>query len=67
MKPLSNAAGSTWIKSSHSAQNGGNCFEYTPGPAGTIAVRDSKNPDGPVLALTPAAFAGLVAYARGMK
>ncbi|WP_246150418.1 DUF397 domain-containing protein [Streptomyces qinzhouensis] len=30
-----------------------------------VAVRDSKNPTGPHLHLTPRAFAGLLTYARG--
>jgi hypothetical protein len=67
MKPRSSPPFSVWLKSSYSGPNGGDCIEYTPGPAGTIAVRDSKNPDGPVLALTPAAFAGLVSYAKSIR
>ena len=47
-----------WRKSSHSMSNG-HCTEVAvmPGPvpdAGyMIAVRDSKDPDGPVLSFTP--------------
>ena len=38
-----------WRKSSHSGSNGGTCVEVgTAGPA--VAVRDSKHPDGPLLA-----------------
>ena len=38
-----------WRKSSYSGDNGGNCVEVgTAGPA--MAVRDSKHPDGPLLA-----------------
>jgi len=36
-----------WIKSSRSAANG-HCVEIAVAPA-AIAVRDSKDPDGPVL------------------
>jgi hypothetical protein len=41
-----------WRKSSHSGDNGGACVEvaYIPG---FTAVRDSKNPAGPALLLTP--------------
>jgi Domain of unknown function (DUF397) len=48
----------TWRKSSYS--NGqGNCVEVAPlGPA--IAIRDSKDPDGPVLACTRAAMTALL-------
>ncbi|CCH29951.1 DUF397 domain-containing protein [Actinosynnema sp. NPDC047251] len=37
-----------WRKSSHSGGNGGDCVELAHAPA-TLLVRDSKNPDGPVL------------------
>jgi len=38
-----------WRKSSHSGSNGGTCVEVgTVGPA--VAVRDSKHPDGTLLA-----------------
>jgi hypothetical protein len=39
------------IKSSHSYSNG-NCVEVAAMPGAMIAVRDSKNPHGPVLTLT---------------
>ncbi|WP_067815412.1 DUF397 domain-containing protein [Actinomadura kijaniata] len=37
-----------WRKSSHSADNQGNCIELADVP-GVVVVRDSKMPDGPVL------------------
>ena len=37
-----------WRKSSHSGANGGNCIEIA-AAARTVAVRDSKDPKGPVL------------------
>ena len=38
-----------WRKSSYSGDNGGNCVEVrTAGPE--MTVRDSKHPDGPLLA-----------------
>jgi hypothetical protein len=49
-----------WRKSSYSGGNGGTCIEVgTAGPA--VAVRDSKDPDGPRLAFAAdawKAFAG---------
>ncbi|MDF5756469.1 DUF397 domain-containing protein [Spongiactinospora sp. TRM90649] len=42
-----------WVKSSYSGSNGGNCVEVT-AATGVIAVRDSKDPDGPKLLFTPA-------------
>lgn len=40
-----------WRKSSRSTSSGGNCVEVA-GLPGMVAVRDSKDPDGPVLLLT---------------
>jgi hypothetical protein len=42
----------TWRKSSYSGANGGNCIEIA-AAAHTVAVRDSKDPDGPMLAFGP--------------
>jgi Domain of unknown function (DUF397) len=59
---LSRAA---WRKSSYSNGTGGSCVEIAtlPRPEGQyqIAVRDSKDPDGPVLAFTPAQWRLLTA------
>jgi hypothetical protein len=38
-----------WRKSSRSGANGSNCVEVAELPHGGRAVRDSKNPGGPVL------------------
>ncbi|MFE7484479.1 DUF397 domain-containing protein [Streptomyces sp. NPDC057552] len=32
-----------WVKSSYSADNGGNCIETQPTPDGLVAVGDSKD------------------------
>lgn len=41
--------GVAWRKSSYSGDNGGNCVEV--GTADLyVAIRDSKHPDGPLLA-----------------
>ncbi len=45
---LSRAA---WRKSTYS-NNGGSCVEVAHGEPAVIAVRDSQDPDGPVLAFT---------------
>jgi hypothetical protein len=44
-----------WRKSSRSSNNQGACVEIAPLP-GVVAVRDSKNPDGPALTFTHAAW-----------
>ncbi|HET6356311.1 DUF397 domain-containing protein [Streptomyces sp.] len=48
-----------WRKSTYSSDTGGACIEVAAQPC-RIAVRDSKNPDGPAFAVTPAAFAAFV-------
>jgi hypothetical protein len=44
--------GLTWRTSSYSGSNGGNCIEVA-AASDIVAVRDSKNPDGAVLAFGP--------------
>ncbi|MGH3217992.1 MAG: DUF397 domain-containing protein [Streptosporangiaceae bacterium] len=43
-----------WHKSSYSGSNGGNCVEVADNLPGLVAVRDSKDPDGPALTFAPA-------------
>jgi hypothetical protein len=45
----------TWRKSSHSTGGGGECVELARLDS-LIAVRDSKNPTGPVLTFSGPAF-----------
>jgi hypothetical protein len=42
-----------WRKSSYSGSNGGNCVEVADNLSGVVAVRDCKDPGGPVLAFGP--------------
>jgi hypothetical protein len=42
-----------WRKSRRSGNNGGNCVEVARSLPHVVAVRDSKNPDGPKLTFTP--------------
>ncbi len=64
-----NAAGSAdlspaaWRKSSRSSGGGSNCVEVARLP-GRIAIRDSKNPQGAMLVLAPAAFSELIRDVR---
>ena len=52
-----------WFKSSYSSGTDGNsCVELALAP-GTVHVRDSKDVEGPRLALTRGAWADFVAYA----
>ncbi|OLT12713.1 DUF397 domain-containing protein [Actinomadura sp. CNU-125] len=46
-----------WRKSSHSGGQGGQCVEVAPAePVCAVAIRDSKDPDGPKLLLDAAAW-----------
>ncbi|MBD2892884.1 hypothetical protein amrb99_18040 [Actinomadura sp. RB99] len=53
----------TWRKASRSSNNGGNCVESVR-ISGTVAIRDSKDPYGPALLLTPRALRRLAAALR---
>jgi hypothetical protein len=53
-----------WRKSTYSGNGGGNCVEVASLAGGRTAVRDSKNPDGPVLIFTHAEWKAFVAGIR---
>ncbi|MFE9486260.1 DUF397 domain-containing protein [Streptomyces sp. NPDC006641] len=52
-----------FVKSSYSSGNG-ECVEVARNIPRTVAVRDSKRPDGPLLVLAPAAWDTFTAYLR---
>jgi hypothetical protein len=49
-----------WRRASRSASNGGECVELASAP-GVVAVRDSKDPEGPKLVVGRDEFAVLIA------
>ncbi len=52
MSPGLDLSAATWVKSSYSDANGGECIEFSrtlTTPHGLVPVRDSKDPDGPAL------------------
>ncbi|MFJ3782259.1 DUF397 domain-containing protein [Streptomyces sp. NPDC090093] len=57
-----NLTGAHWRKSSYSGDTGGNCIEVADLTA-HVAVRDSKNPEGPAFLASPAAFTAFVTAA----
>ena len=59
-----NVSGAAWRKSSYSGNNGGDCVEVARTTNGTVAIRDSKDPDGAKLALTAAAWAAFMARTK---
>jgi Domain of unknown function (DUF397) len=50
--PGGSGSGRYWVKSSLSFANG-NCVEVADLPDGGVGVRNSRDPDGPVLQFTP--------------
>lgn len=50
-----------WHKSSYSGGDGDNCVEVTYDVPGSLPVRDSKNPDGPVAVFSPEAWTAFIA------
>ncbi|MFH9044155.1 DUF397 domain-containing protein [Streptomyces sp. NPDC017966] len=65
LKPYAGAnPNSVWIKSSYSTDEGPDCVEVATA-LDHILVRDSKNPNGPRLALTPTTWTAFLPYASG--
>jgi hypothetical protein len=50
-----NPTRAVWRKASRSTGNGGDCVEVAALPDGVL-VRDSRDPYGPILAVSPAAW-----------
>lgn len=50
-----------WRKSSYSSEQGGACVEVAAHPR-AVHVRDSKNPEGPVLTLAPTTWAAFTGH-----
>ncbi len=50
-----------WRKSSYSNNDGGNCVEVAENLPGLVPVRDSKDPHGPALVFTSAAWGSFIA------
>ena len=53
-----------WHKSTRSNGNGGNCVEVAHNLPGIVAVRDSKNPHGPVLIVNRDDWASFITHVR---
>ena len=53
-----------WRKSSYSGNGGGDCVEVACNLPGVVAVRDSKNPDGPVLIISRNEWARFISRLR---
>lgn len=56
--------GAQWRKSSYSGTNGGNCVGVSSNLPGIVAVRDTKDREGPALGFTADAWS---AFVQGVK
>ncbi|MFV2172101.1 DUF397 domain-containing protein [Actinomadura sp. LOL_016] len=54
-----------WRKSTRSKEDGSNCVEVAP-ISDTIAIRDSKDPDGPLLSVRRAEFRRFAEVLKGL-
>ncbi|MFG1847185.1 DUF397 domain-containing protein [Micromonospora carbonacea] len=61
---MADLTGACWRKSTRSGSNGGDCVEVADNLPGIVAVRDSKNPAGPALTFTPAAWTTFTGQVR---
>ncbi len=55
----------TWVKSSLSGPNEGNCVEVARLAQGRVGVRDSKDRSGPALVFAPGEWAAFVEGVKG--
>ncbi|MET8041641.1 DUF397 domain-containing protein [Micromonospora sp. NPDC005215] len=55
--------GAAWRKSTRSGAQG-NCVEVADNLPGVIAVRDSKDKEGPALTFPPTTWGAFVSYAK---
>jgi len=53
-----------WRKSSRSGTGNGNCVEVATNVAGVVAVRDSKDPEGPMLSVSPVEWRAFLSSLR---
>lgn len=56
-----------WRKSSYSSSTGQNCVEVATNLPRIVAVRDSKNPDGPRLLVSSAQWRSFTRYLKALK
>jgi hypothetical protein len=65
MKITTDLTRAVWVKSSLSNGSGGDCVEVARNLPGIVAVRDSKDPDGPKLIFSPDEWRAFAAGIRG--
>lgn len=66
-EPTIDLSRAQWKKSTHSNGGEGGCVEVAGNLPGVVAVRDSKNPDGPKLIFAPASWQSLLQDVKGQR
>ena len=61
---MADLSGAIWRKSTRSSNGGSTCVEVADNLPGRVFVRDSKDPNGPVLAFEPDAWRAFITMAR---
>ncbi|MFG2061282.1 DUF397 domain-containing protein [Micromonospora sp. NPDC048871] len=59
---MADLTGAIWRKSTRSSSNGGDCVEVADNLPGVVGVRDSKDPAGPALTFTSAAWRAFLTH-----
>ncbi|MDK1347484.1 DUF397 domain-containing protein [Streptomyces sp. 378] len=62
MMPTLDLTTAVWRKSSYSDGGANNCLEVADNCPGTVPVRDSKRPDGPILVFGVSPWASFLTY-----
>ncbi|MFI6880361.1 DUF397 domain-containing protein [Streptomyces sp. NPDC050400] len=63
---MTDAAELTWLKSTHSNDEEGECLELARCPhTRAIHIRDSKNPTGPTFTVRPEAWSVFAGFVKG--
>ncbi|MEU3455815.1 DUF397 domain-containing protein [Micromonospora sp. NPDC006766] len=57
---MADLTGARWRKSTRSGSNGGDCVEVADNLPGLVAVRDSKDPEGPALVVASRAWSAFI-------
>ncbi|GGM65696.1 hypothetical protein GCM10011608_58680 [Micromonospora sonchi] len=64
---MTDLTGAVWRKSTRSGGNGGDCVEVATNLPGIVAVRDSKDQDGPALILARLAWPAFIDSIKGLE
>ncbi|NJP31018.1 DUF397 domain-containing protein [Micromonospora thermarum] len=61
---MTDLTGAVWRKSTRSGGNGGDCVEVADNLPGIVAVRDSKDANGPALTFAPGVWSAFTTAVR---